>query len=197
MMESSAWVGRKLPLMGWNRLSILWSIKACWISRYSGFILPKNRRLVKLPARWRWAELIEANSQETSHTLQLLEKVKDVKFNFHEFSRLSGYWQINIDGALLNGNSIAGTGSAISDTGTSLIIGPQAAINAIVNTMNGVYDPNQGLVGNYPVYHNYAIFHLKISSTASIVITYIRCRMWYLSSMESSSLLLPRVILWR
>jgi len=56
-----------------------------------------------------------------------------------------GYWQININGAMVNGQSVASSGSAISDTGTSLVAGPPAAVRAIAQKLGGTFDPQQGL----------------------------------------------------
>jgi len=58
---------------------------------------------------------------------------------------VKGYWQINIGGATVNGQSVAGGGSAISDTGTSLIAGPPNAVSAIARALGGTLDPQQGL----------------------------------------------------
>jgi len=56
-----------------------------------------------------------------------------------------GYWQIQIGGATINGQSVAQAGSAISDTGTSLIAAPPAAVTAIGRALGGTLDPQQGL----------------------------------------------------
>jgi hypothetical protein len=56
-----------------------------------------------------------------------------------------GYWQINIGGVTINGQSVSGSASAISDTGTSLIAGPTAAVDAVANALGAVFDPTQGL----------------------------------------------------
>jgi len=56
-----------------------------------------------------------------------------------------GYWQFNIGGATVNGNSVASSGSAISDTGTSLIAGPTAGVRNIANALGGRFDSQEGL----------------------------------------------------
>jgi hypothetical protein len=50
------------------------------------------------------------------------------------------YYEINIDGYSVGGGAPSSGGSAISDTGTSLVAGPQKAIDAINKAIGGVFD---------------------------------------------------------
>jgi cathepsin D len=57
----------------------------------------------------------------------------------------STYYQFNIDGASVNGGSQQTGGGAISDTGTSLIIGPSDAVDALATGAGGTLDQSLGL----------------------------------------------------
>jgi len=73
-----------------------------------------------------------------------------------------GYWQFNINGASVNGKSVARAGSAISDTGTSLIAGPPRAVREIGSALGGKFDSSQGL---------YTVNCNKVSSLPDVVFT--------------------------
>jgi hypothetical protein len=49
------------------------------------------------------------------------------------------YYQFTVDGVKFGGSKYAG-GSAISDTGTSLIVGPTSAVDEICKKLGGTYD---------------------------------------------------------
>ena len=73
------------------------------------------------------------------------------------------YWSIAFDGLLINGQIVTQTTSAIVDTGTSLLVGPQADIDAIVSALNATLDNNEGL---------YAVPCASVSSLPSIVVSF-------------------------
>jgi len=45
------------------------------------------------------------------------------------------YWEVSLDGAILGGQSVAGEGKAIVDSGTSLLAGPTSTITAIATKL--------------------------------------------------------------
>ena len=56
-----------------------------------------------------------------------------------------GYWQYNVQSASLGGQKLAGSGAAaVSDTGTSIMSGPQDAIAQMAQLLNGKYSQYQG-----------------------------------------------------
>ncbi|XP_053103444.1 embryonic pepsinogen-like [Hemicordylus capensis] len=69
-----------------------------------------------------------------------------------------GYWQIAVDGILVNGQAIACSGGcpAIVDTGTSLLAGPEAEISSLQKAigatpgLNGEYDVSCSNLPNMP-----------------------------------------------
>jgi len=56
-----------------------------------------------------------------------------------------GYWQFNLDKITVDGKEVSKGGSAISDTGTSLILGPSSEIDKLAKGLGGVYDPAEGI----------------------------------------------------
>lgn len=54
-----------------------------------------------------------------------------------------GYWQFNLDSISIGGTQVSTGGSAISDTGTSLVAGPSSDIDALCKKIGGVYDPEE------------------------------------------------------
>jgi len=54
------------------------------------------------------------------------------------------WWEFNMDGVSVGTEKYKG-GSAISDTGTSFIIGPYQTIKSIATKLGGVFDPSSGL----------------------------------------------------
>jgi len=54
------------------------------------------------------------------------------------------WYEFNIDG-VGSGGTFSGASSAISDTGTSFLLGPQDAIDQIATALNAQLDPSQGL----------------------------------------------------
>jgi hypothetical protein len=73
-----------------------------------------------------------------------------------------GYWQFNINGAKVNGQNVARSGSAISDTGTSLIVGPTSTVRSIASALGGRFNPQQGL---------YTVDCSKVDSLPDVVFT--------------------------
>jgi hypothetical protein len=55
------------------------------------------------------------------------------------------WWEFNIQGTGTNGKKDTHKYAAISDTGTSLIAGPQAPLDKLVKATNAKYNPNYGL----------------------------------------------------
>jgi len=55
------------------------------------------------------------------------------------------YWQFDLNKVSINGQSFGGAGSAISDTGTSLIAGPSRVIDPLCKKLGGVLDPTEGI----------------------------------------------------
>jgi hypothetical protein len=55
------------------------------------------------------------------------------------------YYQFNLDGAAIGSGSPQSGGSAISDTGTSLIIGPTDAVDTLAKGAGGVFNQSVGL----------------------------------------------------
>lgn len=55
------------------------------------------------------------------------------------------YWQFNIDKVSVDGKKYGGSGSAISDTGTSLVAGPSRVIDPLCKKLGGKYDPMEGI----------------------------------------------------
>lgn len=53
------------------------------------------------------------------------------------------YWQFDVSSISVSGNSVAGKGAAISDTGTSLIAGPTDVVDKIGTALGGKYDASQ------------------------------------------------------
>jgi len=56
-----------------------------------------------------------------------------------------GYWQFDLDKITVNGKKVASSGSAISDTGTSLVAGPSDAIDKMCTGLGGVLDEGEGI----------------------------------------------------
>jgi len=54
------------------------------------------------------------------------------------------WYEFNIDG-VGSGGTFSGASSAISDTGTSLLLGPQDAIDQVAGVLNATMDPSMGL----------------------------------------------------
>jgi len=54
------------------------------------------------------------------------------------------WYEFNIDG-VGSGGTFSSSSSAISDTGTGFLLGPQDAITQIANALNATLDPSQGL----------------------------------------------------
>lgn len=55
-----------------------------------------------------------------------------------------GYWEVSIDSVSVGGKQVSGSSSAMLDTGTSLIIAPKNAADAIHNAINGAKSDGQG-----------------------------------------------------
>jgi hypothetical protein len=57
-----------------------------------------------------------------------------------------GYWQLNMDGLSVDGESVGRSDySVISDTGTSLVAGPQSVIDELAEKVNAQFDEQQGV----------------------------------------------------
>jgi cathepsin D len=48
-----------------------------------------------------------------------------------------GFWQVNLQGVVFNGRTVVGAGSAIIDTGTTLIIGDTTDVTALYAAIPG------------------------------------------------------------
>ncbi|XP_037818031.1 lysosomal aspartic protease-like [Lucilia sericata] len=55
-----------------------------------------------------------------------------------------GYWQFEVSSGSINGQSICDNCQAIADTGTSLIVCPQAAYETLQNEIGGMYNSEDG-----------------------------------------------------
>jgi len=55
------------------------------------------------------------------------------------------WWEFNLDGVAVNGKKKSGKWTAISDTGTSLIVAPTKVVNDLVNAIGATFDFNYGL----------------------------------------------------
>jgi hypothetical protein len=53
---------------------------------------------------------------------------------YHPVSK-EGYWQIDVDDMKISGSSVTALKSAILDSGTSLLVGPKAEVNAIASSL--------------------------------------------------------------
>jgi len=56
-----------------------------------------------------------------------------------------GYWQFDLGKISVGGQQVSSGGSAISDTGTSLVAGPSSDIDKLCKKIGGVYDPTEGI----------------------------------------------------
>ncbi|MBW3974039.1 hypothetical protein HHB90_11030 [Neisseria meningitidis] len=60
---------------------------------------------------------------------------------------VEGYWQFDLGGFAVKGQSISGSsGTAIADTGTSLIVGPTSVVDAFLESTDATVDDGLGVV---------------------------------------------------
>jgi len=72
------------------------------------------------------------------------EHCDDANINYVTVSSKT-WWEFNIDGVGVNGKQTKKKYSAISDTGTSLIAGPQKPLDDLVKATKAEFNPNYGL----------------------------------------------------